>query len=127
MDSDARRVILLVEDDPTFGSLIEFLLVRQGYQVHLAVDGEAALAELDKPLPDLVLMDVMLPYRDGYELLRAMRKRAAWSDVPVVILSGRGRDEDLARAFAAGANEYITKPIEVAELLASLQELLRPR
>jgi DNA-binding response OmpR family regulator len=125
--NEARRVVLLVEDDPNIRSLVEFRLKREGLEVRMAVDGEEALAQMQGDTPDLVIMDVMIPYRSGYEVLAAFRSNPAWSQVPVIMLTSLGREEDVTRALTAGANDYLTKPFRPGELLARVQRLLRPR
>jgi len=125
--TDASRVVLLVEDDPDVRGLVEFRLKREGFEVRIAADGEQALALMEGEPPDLVIMDVMIPYRSGYEVLAAFRKNPVWSQVPVIMLTGRGREEDVSRGLSAGANDYLTKPFRPAELLARVHRLLRPR
>jgi DNA-binding response OmpR family regulator len=75
--------------------------------------------------PDLVVLDVMIPFRNGYEVLAEYRKDGPWSRVPVIMLTGRGREDDVARGLAAGANDYLTKPFRPVELLARVNRLLR--
>ena len=125
--TDASRVVLLVEDDPDVRGLVEFRLKREGFEVRIAADGEQALALMEGEPPDLVIMDVMIPYRSGYEVLAEFRKNPVWSQVPVIMLTGRGREEDVSRGLSAGANDYLTKPFRPAELLARVHRLLRPR
>jgi len=120
------RTILLVEDDPHLANLIQFYLARQGFEMRHAADGEQALREFDLPQrPDLVVMDVMLPYRSGYELLADLRQRPAWNDVPVVMLTGRGREEDVVQGLNLGASDYLIKPFRPTELMARIRKLLR--
>ena len=123
----AGRVILLVEDDVEMGKFVAFLLQREGYEMRLVVDGEQALELMGQPPPDLVILDLMIPFRNGYEVLAEYRKSEPWSRVPVLMLTGRNREEDVARALAAGANDYLTKPFRPVELLARVNRLLRPR
>ena len=127
MADEAKRVVLVVEDDPDIASLVRFRLEREGYAVRVASDGEQALAQLDSPPPDLVVLDVMLPFRSGYEVLRVLRDRDAWSRVPVIMLTSRSREEDVARGLSGGANDYLTKPFRPAELLARVRRLLDPK
>lgn len=127
MTTDAKRVVLLVEDDPNIRGLVEFRLKREGFEVCMAADGEQALALMEGEPADLVIMDVMIPFRSGYEVLAAFRNDPAWSKVPVIMLTGRSREEDVSRGLAAGANDYLTKPFRPAELVARVRRLLRPR
>jgi len=121
-----RRSVLLVEDDPHVASLVEFRLKRDGLEVTHVCDGELALAEFAKKPPSLVIMDVMLPYRNGYELLGEMRRRPDWQGVPVIMLTSRSREQDVTHGLAGGANDYITKPFRPAELMARVHRLLKP-
>jgi len=123
----SQRTILVVEDDDRLASLIRFCLVREGFQVRYAADGEQALQEFNlvQP-PDLVVMDVMMPYRNGYELLAELRQRPAWDHVPVIMLTGRSREEDVVQGLDLGANDYLIKPFRPSELLARIRKLLRP-
>lgn len=117
-----KHQILIVEDDPTITSLIEFRLVREGYAVSKAADGTAALAAFESlPVADLVLLDVMIPYHDGYALLSNLRARAAWQKVPVIMLTSMSREEDVLKGLNLGATDYITKPFRPAELAARVK------
>ena len=123
----SQRTILVIEDDPPLAKLIQFCLAREGFEVRQAADGEQALQEFDQArLPDLVLMDVMLPYRNGYELLADLRRRPAWNQVPVIMLTSRGREEDVVQGLDTGANDYLIKPFRPPELIARIRKLLRP-
>ena len=125
MVSDRKRVVLLVEDDPGIAGLVRFRLEREGYEVRHAADGEQAMQEFDNPdRPDLVLMDVMLPYRNGYELLAELRARPGWAGIPVLMLTSRGREQDVVQGLGGGANDYVVKPFRPAELLARVHKLL---
>ena len=123
----SQQTILVVEDDPRLADLIKFCLVREGFEVRYAADGEQALQEFDVArVPDLVVMDVMMPYRNGYELLADLRQRHAWDHVPVIMLTGRSREEDVVQGLDLGANDYLIKPFRPSELLARIRKLLRP-
>ena len=117
--------ILVVEDTPEIAYLIRFILERQGFQVDQRDDGRAALQALDQPAPDLVVSDIMLPYIDGIEFVQRIREREAWESVPVVMLTARSSENDIVRAFDAGADDYVVKPFQPDELVARLQRLLR--
>jgi DNA-binding response OmpR family regulator len=122
---EKKRTILMVEDDPAIAGLVRFRLEREGFTVRHASDGEQALKEFDNPeVPDLVMMDVMLPYRNGYELLGDLRARPALASVPVLMLTSRGREQDVVKGLAGGANDYVLKPFRPAELLARVHKLL---
>ena len=125
MNSERKRVILMIEDDPAIAGLVRFRLEREGFSVRHASDGEQALEAFDDPaVPDLVLMDVMLPYRNGYELLADLRAHPAIAAVPVLMLTSRGREQDVVRGLEGGANDYLLKPFRPAELLARVRKLL---
>lgn len=118
--------VLVIEDDEHIGMLLELLLSRQGYQVRRAVDGnQAAQLIATEQVPRLILLDVMLPYRDGFELMRQIRARSGWEEVPVIMLTAKTMERDIVRAFDAGANDYIVKPFQPTELLARLRRFVR--
>ncbi|MBE0615451.1 MAG: response regulator [Burkholderiales bacterium] len=121
-----QKTILVVEDDDHIAKLIEFCLAREGFLVRRAADGEQALKEFDRAQADaLVIMDVMMPYRNGYELLADLRDRPAWRQVPVIMLTSRGKEEDVVQGLNLGASDYLTKPFRPAELVARAMKLLR--
>lgn len=119
--------VLIIEDDEHIGGLLTFLLQRHDFETQLASDGRAAQALIeaaDAP-PSLVLLDVMLPYLDGFELIRAIRQQPGWETVPVIMLTAKSMERDIVRAFEAGANDYIVKPFQPTELLARLRRFIR--
>ena len=116
--------VLVVEDESNLASTIKFNLEREGYQVHTAADGESGLAMARRLLPDLIILDVMLPLLSGTELLRHLR---ADSDVPVLLLTARTAEIDRVQGLDLGADDYITKPFSLAELLARVRAHLRRR
>jgi DNA-binding response OmpR family regulator len=117
---------LVIEDDAMIASVLHFILDREGFAVRHAVDGRAAhqmIAGSDPPA--LVLLDVMLPHADGFELVSAIRARDGWERIPVLMLSSKGHERDIARALDAGADDYVVKPFQVEELRARLRRLRR--
>lgn len=114
--------ILVVDDDPLIVRLVRMHLDRAGYNVLVATDGEEALDVCAAELPDLVILDLMLPKRDGYDVCRSIRE---FSLVPVVMLSAKGEQVDKLRGFEMGADDYLTKPFAPQELLARVQAVLR--
>lgn len=119
------REALVVEDDADIGRLLKFVLEREGFVVTLCGDGRAAQARLGSgAIPALVLLDVMLPYVNGYELLAMIRKTSAWKAVPVLMLTAKSGEADVVRALDAGASDYVTKPFQPAELRARIRRLV---
>jgi len=120
------RSVLVVEDDEHIAQVLSFMLEHQGYQVTHLADGRAASAHVAaSPAPDLVLLDVMLPYVDGFDILGLIRAQAAWADTPVLMLTAKNTEQDTARALEAGANDFIIKPFQPQELLARLRRFLK--
>ena len=122
----ARR-ILVAEDDPVTRRFVVSLLEERGYEVLVAEDGEHAVSTAASATPDLIVSDLVMPYRDGYEVLRAIRNDARLKHTPVLILSMRDREEDIVRGFDQGADEYVVKPFNAREFLSRVRKLLEPR
>ena len=118
--------ILIADDEPNIVTALEFLLQRSGYEVHIARDGEDALKRVAELLPDLVLLDVMMPLRSGYDVCQQVRARREWSHIKIVMLSAKGRDADAEKGLALGADLYVSKPFSNRELVARIDRLLRP-
>jgi len=116
--------ILVADDEPNIVVALEYLLQRSGYQVHIARDGDEALRQVNAQVPDLVLLDVMMPRCSGYDVCKAIRARADWQHIKVVMLSAKGRDAEVNQGMVAGADLYITKPFSTRELLAKIKSLL---
>lgn len=110
-------LILIVDDEPNIVQSIEFLMQRDGYLTRAAHDGKAALQALRDRRPDLVLLDITIPGHDGYELCQRMRATPEWRDIPIIMLTARGRHIEREKGMALGANDYITKPFSTQELL----------
>jgi two-component system, OmpR family, KDP operon response regulator KdpE len=121
-DGGARTRALLVEDDPNIVDLIRANLAVRGYETIVSTDGLDALALLDTEEPDIVLVDLMLPEADGFDLCRQIRER---SSVAVIVVSARGGERDKVSALNVGADDYMTKPFSVEELLARITATLR--
>lgn len=125
-NNSKRPSVLIVEDDQEIAYLLKFMLEREGLEVSHAADGREAIALIDKiKPPNLVLLDVMLPYHDGFQLISYIRKKTAWGEVPIVMLTAKSQEGDIARALKAGANDYIVKPFQPVELLARLRRFLK--
>jgi DNA-binding response OmpR family regulator len=117
--------ILVVEDDPSLLAGLALNLRKAGYRIRTAADGTAALASLESERPDLVLLDLMLPGVDGLEILSRIRSSDA--SLPVVVLTALGGEDDKIRGLDVGANDYVTKPFSIAELIARVRAALRAR
>lgn len=117
--------ILVVEDEPHIAELLQVFLVLEGYEVDVAIDGAEALARLADEPPALVVLDGMLPRADGWRVLAGVRSTPGWRAVPVVMLTARTEASQVARALAAGADDYLTKPFQLDELQAAITRLVR--
>ena len=116
--------ILVVDDEPNILLSLEFLMKHAGFQVRTASDGDAALAAVATEVPDLVLLDVMMPRRDGYEVCQAIRQNPALANVKIIMLTAKGRDVEREKGLALGADDYIIKPFATQELVNKVKELL---
>lgn len=121
------KTILVAEDDPVTRRFVVSLLEERGYEVLVAEDGEHAVSLAVSATPDLIVSDLVMPYRDGYEVLRAIRNDDRVKKLPVMILSMRDREDDIVRGFESGADEYVVKPFNAREFLARVRKLLEPR
>jgi DNA-binding response OmpR family regulator len=119
-----RPVVLVADDDQDILTLVALRLERDGYEVVGATDGERALAAAFERSPDLALIDVSMPKLDGYEVARRLRRHAATREIPIILLTARVQDSDVARGIEAGADDYVTKPFSTADLRARVQAAL---
>ena len=119
------RKILIADDEPNILISLEFLMKREGYAVTVARDGQEALDAVARERPDLVLLDVMMPKKTGFDVCQALRADEANRDVRIVMLTAKGRDTDVAKGTALGADAYMTKPFSTKELVAKVRELLQ--
>jgi DNA-binding response OmpR family regulator len=117
-----NKKILLVEDEKTLAKALKFNLEKEGFRVEVAFDGEEALNAMSREEPDLVILDLMLPKIDGYEVCRSIRRS---SDVPIIMLTARDEDIDKILGLELGADDYMTKPFNTRELLARIKAILR--
>ena len=118
------KKILIADDEPNIVAALEFLLQRNGYEVHVARNGEEALKLVEDCHPDLVLLDVMMPVRSGYEVCTRIRERADWRHIKIIMLSAKGRDAEINKGLSIGADLYVTKPFSTRELTGKIKELL---
>ncbi len=119
--------ILIADDEPNILISLEFLLKRAGYNVSLARDGQQALDTILRDRPHLVLLDVMMPVKSGFEVCQAVRADDSLNGILILMLSAKGRDTDLAKGLALGADAYMTKPFSTRELLQKVQGMLAAR
>lgn len=118
------KTILIADDEPNILISLEFLMKREGYTVLLARDGQEALDVIVREHPQLVLLDVMMPIKTGFDVCHEVRANEALKDTCIVMLTAKGRDTDVAKGLALGANAYMTKPFSTKELVQKVQELL---
>lgn len=115
--------ILIAEDDTDLGDLFARVLVKNGYEVKLAENGDVALEELNKEYYDLIISDVMMPIKDGYELVKAIR--ALDFKIPVLMVTAKGSFDDMRKGFMSGGDDYMVKPVNINEMLLRIEALLR--
>jgi len=116
--------ILIADDEPNILVSLEFLMKREGYEVHLAHDGEEAMAVLRRERPALLLLDVMMPRKTGFEVCQEVRHDEALKDTRILILTAKGRETDVVKGLALGADAYMTKPFSTRELVEKVRDLL---
>jgi two-component system phosphate regulon response regulator PhoB len=117
--------VLVVEDEDALATLLQYNLDKEGYEVALAQDGEEALMMVDERLPDLVVLDWMLPKVSGIEVCRRLRSRAETRNIPIILLTARGEETDRIRGLDTGADDYVVKPFSMSELTARIRAVLR--
>ena len=118
--------ILIVDDEPNIVVSLEFLMRQKGYETQVARDGEEALTAVESFRPDLVLLDVNLPRRDGFEVCQKLRADG-WTELKIVMLTAKGRDIEIEKGLALGADAYVTKPFSTRELVARVAAMLGDR
>ena len=118
------KTILVVEDEPNIVESLSFLMKKAGFIVRVARDGNTAIRTIESEAPDLVLLDIMMPRRDGYEVCRTIRANPDWDHVRIIMLSAKGRDLDRRKGLELGADDYITKPFSTREIVERVQEIL---
>ncbi|NLX32938.1 MAG: response regulator transcription factor, partial [Thermotogaceae bacterium] len=118
--------VVVVEDDVHIGKLLQMELSHEGYSVEVITEGETALKRLEKKLPDLLILDVMLPGANGFRVLNKVREYIS-TDLPIIMLTARGDVEDRVRGLKGGADDYIPKPFVIEELLARMEAIFRRR
>jgi DNA-binding response OmpR family regulator len=127
MPNSKQATVFVIEDDRIVAAMVKHLLARQGYNVISASDGREALEMIaGGESPELVLLDVMLPFIDGFELIAQIRSTPAWASVPIVMLTSKTQERNIVRALDAGADDYIVKPFQPQALIARVRRLARP-
>jgi len=123
--SNLQPNVLIVEDEPPLVELLSYNLEKAGFRPQIARDGEEAILAVEEGKPDLVLLDWMLPYVSGIEICRRIRRNPETRDLPIIILTARGEEDDRIRGLDAGADDYVVKPFSPSELIARVRAVLR--
>jgi two-component system alkaline phosphatase synthesis response regulator PhoP len=118
------RKLLIADDEPNILISLEYLLKREGYQVTVARDGQEALDAVGRECPDLLLLDVMMPRKNGFEVCQALRADERFAALKILMLTAKGRDTDVAKGQALGADAYMTKPFATRELVQKIADML---
>ena len=116
--------ILIADDEPNIVISLEFLMQQSGYEVATARDGEDTMQKIASFQPDLVLLDIMLPKLNGFEVCQRIRENSEWSRIKIIMLSAKGREIEVSKGIALGADAYVTKPFSTKDLIAQVQRLL---
>ena len=118
------KKVLVVDDEPSILLSLEFLMKQEGFEVHTAADGDEALQSIEKELPDLILLDVMMPKRDGFEVCQIIRTNPSWKEIKIIMLTAKGREVDQEKGLALGADDYVTKPFATQDLVKKVRTVL---
>jgi len=118
------KYILIVDDAPNIVLSLEFLLKKEGYDVHSVSNGEEAMTAIAEKVPDMLLLDVMMPRKDGYEVCQELRAHPDWKNIKIIMLTAKGRDVEREKGLALGADDYVTKPFATQELVKKVKTLL---
>lgn len=117
-------IVMVVDDDAFIRRPLEFILREEGFRPLTAVDGDDCLRQIAECRPDLIILDVMMPGRDGFDVCRQLKGEASFASIPIILLSARGREHDRERGLSLGAAEFMTKPYSPSDLLRCVRELL---
>ncbi len=118
------KKVLIADDEPNIVVSLEFLMKQKGYVVKVVNDGEAALAAVAEFAPDLILLDVMMPRMSGYDICQRVRENPAWQGIRIIMLSAKGRDIEVSKGLAVGADAYVTKPFATKDLIEKVRAML---
>jgi DNA-binding response OmpR family regulator len=121
------KKILIVDDEPSIIVALQFLMEQNGYETLVAFSGEEAMEAVARHRPDLILLDIMLPVVDGFEVCQRVREKADWKDIRIVLITALDRESNVAKGLALGADAYVTKPFANADLIEKVKELLECR
>lgn len=119
-----KKTILIADDEPNIVISLEYMLQQSGYDVMVAHDGQEAVEAIARRVPDLLLLDIMMPRLSGYDVCQKIRESEAWRAIRIVMLSAKGREVEIAKGLALGADAYVTKPFSTRELLTQIHALL---
>ena len=124
--TNSKKRVMIVEDDEHIAQLLVFIFQREGFKTTHAANGQVAeqIIECNAP-PALILLDVMLPYQDGFHLLKKIRTQPKWETLPIIMLTSKSQESDIVRALDSGANDYVVKPFQPSELVARVRRLLK--
>lgn len=124
MDIEKQKIVILAEDDRTIARLIIFKLEKEGFKVIHFLNGEGVVDTVSKILPDIVILDVMMPIQDGISILKEIKANPKTKHIPVVILSAKGQEKDIIKGMEIGASDYISKPFSPSELIVRIKRIL---
>jgi DNA-binding response OmpR family regulator len=116
--------VLIVDDEPSIIVPLQFLMEQNGYETSVAFSGEEAIETVAASHPNLILLDIMLPIIDGFEVCQRVRENPEWNDIRIILLTAMGSDANIAKGLALGADAYITKPFSNSEVMAKVKELI---
>lgn len=119
------KKLLIVDDEPNIVMTLEYAMQKQGYQVFIARDGGEALVIMERELPDLVILDIMMPQVDGYETIKQIKSNSAFAKAKIIFLSAKNKTADVEKGLALGADLYFTKPFSVKKLIAAVNDIIR--
>jgi DNA-binding response OmpR family regulator len=118
------KTILIVDDEAYIVTSLEYVMQSAGFEVAVAYDGEEALAKVTEKVPDLVILDLMMPKLDGFEVCKKIRENPLWKGIRIIILTAKGRDIERKKGLSLGADDYMTKPFSTRDILNRVKELL---
>ena len=123
-EKQKQKIVILAEDDKTIARLIIFKLEKEGFKVIHFSDGEGVVEKVVEVLPDMVILDVMMPIKNGISILKEIKGNSKTASIPVIILSARGQENDVVKAMEIGASDYISKPFSTSELIARIRRVI---